>query len=234
MFRKLVTLLAVPAIASAQVVPQMPQAQKQGSADSTFRPISLADALRLAKENNVSNITAANSVRNSNLLVRSARAQLYPSVSATAGQGISAGDRVGQSGTLVPYTPAWTYTTGLTVNQTLFDAGKSFADVRARKADVLSAEANQVSQEFQVGLNVKQQYNAVLAAKELETAARAQLELANQQCDDERRLHERQALTEATMRTASETQHARRFGTQPALRHDAMRIRVLLRIAARR
>jgi outer membrane protein len=181
MFRKLVTLLAVPALASAQVVPQMPQAQKQGSADSTFRPISLADALRLAKENNVSNITANNSVRSSNLTVRSARAQLYPSLTASAGQGISAGDRVGQSGTLVPYTPAWTYNSGITLNQTLFDAGKSFADVRAAKANVASAEANQVSQEFQVALNVKQQYNAILAAKELETAARAQLDLANQQ-----------------------------------------------------
>ena len=59
-----------------------PQAQRPGAADSTFRPISLADALRLAKENNVSNITAANAVRSSNLQVRSARAQDQPAETA--------------------------------------------------------------------------------------------------------------------------------------------------------
>jgi len=178
MFRKLVTLLAVPALASAQQMPRTPQTP---TGDTTFRPISLADALRLAKENNVTNITAANAVRSANLQVRSARAELYPSLSATAGQGYSVGDRVGQSGTLVPYAGAWTYNTGLTLNQTLFDAGKSFADVRTQKANVASNQATEVSQEFNIGFQVKQQYNAVLAAKELETAALAQLDLANQQ-----------------------------------------------------
>jgi outer membrane protein len=188
MFRKLVVALAIPALASAQNQMQTPM--RQGSdtiprlrpnPDTTFRPISLADALRLARENNVSNITAANSVRSSNLQVRSARAELFPSLSASAGQGISAGDRVGQSGTLVPYTAAWTYNTGLSLNQTLFDAGKSFADVRAAKAGVAAQEANQVAQQFNVSLNVKQQYNSVLAAREAEAAADAQLALAQQQ-----------------------------------------------------
>ena len=178
MFTKLITLLAVPALVAAQTQ-QMTQATV--AQDPSFRPITLAEAVRLAKENNVSNVTAANSVRSSTLSIRSAKAQLYPSVSASAGQGISAGDRVGQSGTLVPYTAAWTYNTGLTLNQTLFDAGKSFADVRVAKANVAANEANQVTQEFNVALNVKQQYNAILAAKEAEAAARAQLALAEQQ-----------------------------------------------------
>jgi outer membrane protein len=174
MFTKLISLLVVPVLAGAQQTQQMP-------ADTTFRPISLADALRLAKENNVGNITAANSVRSANLQVRSARAELYPNVRATAGQGISAGDRVGQSGTLVPYASVWTYNTGLSVSQTLFDAGKSFADVRTQKANVAANEANQVTQQFSVALNVKTQYNSILAAKEAEAAARAQLALAEQQ-----------------------------------------------------
>jgi outer membrane protein len=178
MFTKLIALLAVPALVAAQTQQMTQTAVAQ---DPSFRPITLAEALRLAKENNVSNTTAANSVRSSSLQIRSAKAQLYPSLSASAGQGISAGDRVGQSGTLVPYTAAWTYNTGLTLNQTLFDAGKSFADVRVAKANVAANEANQVTQEFSVSLNVKQQYNSVLAAKEAEAAARAQLALADQQ-----------------------------------------------------
>src|SRR5439155_8573187 len=62
-----------------------------------------------------------------------------------------------------------------------FDGGKSFADTRARRADVASAEASEVAQEFNIGLQVKQQYNSILAAKEAEAAARAQLALADQQ-----------------------------------------------------
>src|SRR4051794_21849226 len=181
MFTKLISLLAVPVLASAQQVQRTQQVQVQQPVDTAFRPISLADAVRLAKENNVSAITANNAIRSANLQVRSARAQLLPNVSATAGQGKSAGDRLGQSGTLVPYNSQWTYSTGLSIQQTLFDGGKSFADTRARRADVASAEASEVAQEFNIGLQVKQQYNAILAAKEAEAAARAQLALADQQ-----------------------------------------------------
>jgi outer membrane protein TolC len=172
MFTKLITLLAVPALVAAQTQQMTPA---QPAQDPSFRPITLAEAIRLAKENNISNITAANSVRSSSLQIRSAKAQLYPSLSLSAGQGISAGDRVGQSGTLVPYASVWTYNTGLTLSQTLFDAGKSFADVRVAKANVAANEANEITQEFSVSLNVKQQYNAILASKEAEAAARAQL-----------------------------------------------------------
>src|SRR6185312_395802 len=113
--------------------------------------------------------------------VRSARAQLYPTLSASAGQSISAGDRIGQSGTLVPYTPVWQYSTGLQSSITLFDGGKTFADVRARRADVTAAEAGQVTTNFSLALQVKTQYNAALAANEQLAAAQAQLDLAQQE-----------------------------------------------------
>jgi outer membrane protein len=171
MFTKLIALCALPAVLGAQ----------QTTDTNTFKPISLADALRLAKENNVSNITAANNVRSNTLAIRSARAQLYPSVTTQLNQSKSSGQRLGQSGTLVDYNAAWTYSTNLRINQTLFDGGKSFADVRARQADVAAAEAGLTSQEFNISFQVKQQYNAILAAKEAEAAARAQLELAKQQ-----------------------------------------------------
>lgn len=171
MFTKLITLFAVPALLGAQ----------QMTDSNGFKPISLADALRLAKENNVSNITAANGVRSANLQIRAAKAQLYPGVSASLGQNKSSGQRLGQSGTLVDYASAWTYSTGLRITQTLFDGGRSFADVRSAKAGVVAQEATLTSQEFNIGFQVKQQYNAVLAAKEQEAAGRAQLELAQQE-----------------------------------------------------
>jgi len=63
---------------------------------------------------------------------------------------------------------------------TLFDGGRTFADLRARKADVVTQEAAQVSNQATIAFNVKQAYNSVLSANEAEAAARAQLALAVQ------------------------------------------------------
>ena len=170
MFRKLIVLLAAPVVVGAQ---QM--------TDTTLRPISITEAVRLARENNVSNITAINGVRSASNSVRAARAALYPTLNASAGQTKSAGDRLGQSGQLVPFTGAWTYNTGLTSQLTLFDAGKMFADIKNQQANVTAAQAAEVNTEFNVGLQVKLAYNSILAAKESEGAARAQLEAAQAQ-----------------------------------------------------
>jgi outer membrane protein len=173
MFGKLTTLLVVPALAFAQA-PAPVQ-------DTMYHPISLVEALRLAKENNVAAITTENSIRLAQNQVRSARAQWLPSVNGNISQNKSAGDRIGQSGTLVPYASAWNYSAGLSAGFNLYDGGKTSADIKARKADVQAQEASQVTQIFNVVLQVKTQYNSVLAAKESEAAARAQLKLAEQQ-----------------------------------------------------
>jgi outer membrane protein len=174
MFRKLVLLALVPAALAAQdSIPPIPT--------GTFRPISLAEALNLAKENNVQAITAANGIRSANNLIRTTKAQLFlPNLTLSAGQSKSAGDRLGQSGTLVPYTSVWSYNNGLNGQLTLYDGGKTYADLKMRKADVLTAEASQTSTQATVAFNVKTQYNLVLQANEAEAAARAQLALANQ------------------------------------------------------
>src|SRR6185312_181527 len=96
---KLIALLAAPAILGAQ----------QSMPDTTFRQISLADAVRLAHENNVQNITSDNAIRTANNTLRATRAAMYPTLSLTAGQNKSAGQRLGQNGQLTDYTGAWTY-----------------------------------------------------------------------------------------------------------------------------
>ncbi len=175
---KSIVLLAAPAILGAQQT--MPSAQT--TTDSTVRPISMTDAIRLAKENNVSNITAYNAVRSANNGVRSAKAAMFPTLTASAGQSISAGQRVNtQTNTLVDFVPAWAYNTGLSSSITLFDAGKMFADVRTQQANVAAQQATQINTEYNVALNVKLAYNNILAAKESEGAARAQLAAANAQ-----------------------------------------------------
>ncbi len=170
MLRKLITLLAAPMVVGAQ---QM--------TDTTFHPITSAEAVRLAKSNNVSAIQAANATRTAVNAVRAAQAQLYPTLTATAGQSKSAGQRLGQSGQPVDYTSSWTYSTGLSTGFTLFDGGKTFADVRARRADVASQEANETTTAYSLALQVKTQYNSILAANEQYAAGQAQLALAQQQ-----------------------------------------------------
>jgi outer membrane protein len=173
---KLIALIAAaPALLGAQ------QMQQPATIDTSFRQISLADALRLAKENNVSNITAENAIRSANNQVRSARAQWYPNLNATAGQSIQQGDRLGPSNNIIPIISKWAYNTQLSSNMTVFDGGKTLADVRTQQANVAVAQANDVNTEFNIALQVKQAYNAVLAAKESEAAARAQLATAQAQ-----------------------------------------------------
>jgi outer membrane protein TolC len=126
MFRKLIVLLAAPVALGAQQV-----------TDTTLHPISLAEAIRLAGDRNVSNIIAGNSIRSANNSVRQARAAFIPQVTANAGQNKSYGDRVGQSNQIVSFVPAWSYSTGLSINQlTLFDGGRMFADVKTANANV--------------------------------------------------------------------------------------------------
>jgi outer membrane protein len=173
MFRKLIPLLAAPALTFAQA----PAAVQ----DTSLHPISLQEAVRLARENNVAAVTSENAIRSAQNQVRSARANYLPTLSGSMGQSRSAGERIGQSGTLVPYASAWNYSANLSSNLTLYDGGRTAADVRARKADVESQEAQQVTALFGVTLQVKTQYNLILAAKESEAAARAQLAIAEQQ-----------------------------------------------------
>ncbi|HET6319109.1 MAG TPA: TolC family protein, partial [Chloroflexota bacterium] len=98
------------------------------------------------------------------------------------GQTKTSGDRIGPQNTLVPIlNPAWSYSTGLSASVNVFDGGRRLSDLRARKADEDVAEANEVTTKFNVALQVKTQYANILAARESEAAARAQLQQAEQQ-----------------------------------------------------
>ncbi|MGH7621215.1 MAG: TolC family protein [Gemmatimonadaceae bacterium] len=178
MFRNLIPLVAAPALLAAQ---QMPSTSSPG--DSTFHPISLAEAVKLAQENNVSAVLAENSVRNASTSVRSAFGQFLPTLTGSLGQSQSGGQRLGPQGDLVPYTTTnpWSYSTGLRTSLNLFDGGSRLATYREDKAIVTAQEAAQTNTKFNLAFQVKQTYNQILAAKESEAAGVAQLELANTQ-----------------------------------------------------
>src|SRR5512144_2596968 len=100
MSRKLIVLLAVPALSFAQQPAAVQDTSRRSvAAQDAPRPITIPEAVRLARENNVAAVTSANQIRTAQNQVRSARAQRLPSLSASLSQNKSAGQRIGPQNT---------------------------------------------------------------------------------------------------------------------------------------
>jgi outer membrane protein len=170
--RSALALLLAPALLRAQAPDTL-----------AARPIPLRDAVALAQQNGLAAVQARGQVRNAESSVRAARSALFPSLNFTMGQVNQSGDRFDSQGRLVPYLAPqpWSYSTGISSTVNVFDGGRRLGEIRRTRYDVGAAEANEVSQQFNVALQVKTQYYSILAARESEAAARAQLEQAEEQ-----------------------------------------------------
>lgn len=149
------------------------------------RPITLQEAIQLAERNSPQSVQARGSVHTSVTSSRAAYAAFLPSVSLSASgnkQQSSSSTRINQAGEVVQ-TPSqpWSYNSGLNANVNLFDGGRKVYELRRTGAALDAAEANQVLVRFNVALDVKEQYYAVLAARESEGAALAQQRQATEQ-----------------------------------------------------
>lgn len=170
--RSALALLLAPALLRAQAPDTL-----------AARPIPLRDAVVLAQQNGLTAVQARGQVRNAESSVRAARSALFPSLNFTMGQVNQSGDRFDSQGRLVPYLAPqpWSYSTGISSTLNLFDGGRRLGEIRRTRYDVGAAEASEVSQQFNIALQVKTQYYSILAARESEAAARAQLEQAEEQ-----------------------------------------------------
>jgi outer membrane protein len=169
-FIAIASLLVIPAAASAQVT------------DTIATPISLSEAVTMAQRNALSTVQARGSIRTSSAAVKQSYAAFLPTLSVSAGRQQQSGDRFDTQGNLVPFTGNPTnYSTGMQSSLQLFDGGRRFFDVKRAKADVDAAEAGETASRFQVSLQVKQQYYNILAARESQSAAEAQIQQAEQQ-----------------------------------------------------
>jgi outer membrane protein len=170
--RSALALLVAPALLSAQ-----------NSDTLAARAIPLPEAVALAQQNGLAAVQARGQVRTAESSVKAARAALLPSLNFTMGQVNQSGDRFDSQGRLVPYLAPqpWSYSTGISSSMNLFDGGRRLSEIRRTRNEVGSAEANEVSQRFNLALQVKTQYYSILAARESEAAARAQLEQADEQ-----------------------------------------------------
>ncbi len=167
----LISIVVFPVVAMAQT-----------AMDTTATPITLAEAIRLAQQNAPATVQARSTIQTSALSVKQAYSAFLPSINLSAGTSHQSGDRFDTQGNLVPFTGNPTnYSTGLNASLQLFDGGRRFFDIRKTKADVNAAEATEVTQRYQIGLQVKQQYYNILAARESQSASEAQIEQANQQ-----------------------------------------------------
>lgn len=163
------------AVLSLMFVPALAVAQESA------RPIPLNEAVELARRNAPAAIQARNAIRSSAASVRTNYASFLPTLSANSGANRSEGQALNPNGQLVPIVRPWAGSHGISANIELFDSGRRYFNLRAAQANVDAAEATEISQSFNVALQVKQQYYAVLAARESESAAQKQLEQAEQQ-----------------------------------------------------
>jgi len=148
--------------------------------DTAFHPIDLQRAIQLAERNSPTAVQARGQIRTATSSVKAAYAALFPGVTLSLGQVNQSGDRMDAQGRIVPYAgqQPWSYSTGLNATMRVFDGGRNWSAIAQSKSDVNAAEANDVAQRFNVALQVKTQYYAILAARESEAAALTQLDQA--------------------------------------------------------
>jgi len=177
MYRQILILsaIATPYVAHAQA--NVPVATQD-----TLHLISLQEAVALAQRNAPAAVQARGQLRTAASAVRSAYGAFVPSLSVSMNQTQQSGQRFDAlRNQVVSVTQPWSYSTGISSGLELFDGGRRFADLRARRADEDAAEANEITQRFSIALEVKREYANILAARESESAARAQLEQAQAQ-----------------------------------------------------
>ncbi len=155
------------------------------------RPIALDEAVRLARQNAPASVQSENAIRQAAGTVRQRYAAFLPTLSISAGASTAEGFSLAQvrdpadSNRFISvprgFDTPWNGNHGLNANLQLFGGGNRVFQLQQARAQLDAAEAADVTQEFAIALQVKQQYYAVLAARETRLAAQRQLESAEQQ-----------------------------------------------------
>jgi len=146
------------------------------------RPIGLDEAVRLARLNAPAVVQARNAIRSAAAAVRTRYGAFIPSLSFGGGAQTQQGQRYSVDlDSIIRQDAPWRANHSFSSNYDIFSGGRRWFDLQTARANVDAAEASEVSQSFAIARDVKQQYFAVLAAREQQGAARIQLEQAQQQ-----------------------------------------------------
>jgi outer membrane protein len=182
--------------------------------DTGVRAVTLDEALELARQYALQSVQTQGQLTTSAAAVRSAYASFLPSVSLSSGAtrqfpSGGGGTRVENGQVITVPDEPWSYSGSLSANIEVFGGGRRFFELSQAKADRRAGEAGSIAGRYDVALAVKQQFYNVLAARESEIAAEAQVEQAEQQ-----------------LRTA-----IARVRNQAATRSDSLRSEIQLRNA---
>jgi outer membrane protein len=153
----------------------------QGATSGGARPVSLEEAVRLAQRNSPQTIAARGQVRSSDATARTVLSGFLPSLSMSLGGNFSKGSNFVPTGGTSRIDTPWNFSRSISSNLEVFDGGRRWFNLQTARANQVSAESNERLQQFQVALDVKQQYFNVLAARESRAAAAAQLAQAEEQ-----------------------------------------------------
>ena len=146
------------------------------------RPISLPEAIELARRNSPQTIAARNAIDANEATVRTRFSAFLPTLSGNISSGWGQGQVIGERGDIITRnneTP-WSWSRRLSASWLLFDGGDRNFQLRVARANVDAAEANEVAADFSVAYSVSQQYYAALAARESRAAALTALAEAEQ------------------------------------------------------
>ena len=160
----------------------LPAALSAQAAQDSARPISLDEAIQLARRNSPQVIAAHNAIDANEATVRTRLSSFFPTISGNLSSSWGAGQVFDNKGDIVTrnnVTP-WNWSRRLSANWLLFDGGDRNFQLRSARANVAAAEANEVAAQFSVAYSVAQQYYAGLAARESRSAAVTALAEAEQ------------------------------------------------------
>jgi len=148
--------------------------------ESEPRTVTLAEAIRLALENDPAAVAAEAAVATAEANRLATRGAWLPSITFNSSYGNSSNQRFDQaSGQLV----SESYSAAFQANYTLFSGGRRLAQNRAAGARVEAAEAGYRAQRFSTVLRTTELFYAAAVAEEMVTIAEQRLQRAEQQLE---------------------------------------------------
>ena len=186
------------------------------------RAITLAEALLMARRSDVGIVRADGGAQNARAAVRTSWGAFLPSMTLTGGTARQLGEVGGtrvQNGQIVilPKQP-WSTNVGASANLTLFDGGSRFFQMGQARANRVAAEVDAAAAQWQAALNTKTAFYNVLAARETQLAAAAQLDQAKRQrVDAITRTRSKNATRSDSLRAEISVRNAQLSVTQAAV-----------------
>ena len=129
--------------------------------------VTLDEAVTMALQVNPAIVQARGQVRTAGAARRQVIGSWIPSLSTSGGWSTNSSSRWDERTQTTVTGSSSSVSAGLSSSLTLFDGGRRFAEARSANADMESADAALVNQEFQITLQVKQAFFAALTADDL-------------------------------------------------------------------